>query len=137
MAALSLPGCSARPAATVQGTVHLDGNPLPDAALVFWPKDDLHLGVYHARCDRDGRFRLKSREGESVKPGRYIVLIFREVKPDGTAPDPERDRELIATPGKLRNTLPAEYSDRAKPRFVVEVKEGGNELPPFEVKSQP
>ena len=137
VAALSSTGCSAAPIATVQGTVHLDGKPLPDAALQFWPKDDLRLGVYHARTDRDGRFRLKSREGEAVKPGRYIVLVYREVKQDGTPPDPERDRELIATPGKLRNTLPAEYSDRARPRFVVEVTEGRNELPPFEMKSQP
>jgi hypothetical protein len=137
VAVLSLPNCSARPAATVQGTVRLDGKPLPDAALQLWPKDDLRLGVYHARTDRDGRFRLKSREGESVQPGRYVVLVFHEVKQDGTPPDPERDRELIATPGTLRNTLPGEYSDRAKPRFVVEVEPGGNDLPPFDVKSQP
>ena len=130
-------GCSRPPSARVRGQVLLDGRPLAGAAVQFWPKDDLDLGVYSGKAGPDGTFELQGRDGNRVKPGRYIVVISRNVKKDGTLPTKEDDQMALAAPGALRNTLPVKYSDRNNPPFTVEVKVGDNRLPPFEVKTRP
>jgi hypothetical protein len=130
-------GCWGPPTARVRGQVLLDGRPLDGAAVQFWPKDDLELGVYRGKAGPDGTFELRGREDNQVKPGRYIVVISRNVKKDGTLPTKEDDQMALAVPGALRNTLPARYSDRNDPPFTVEVKAGDNQVPPFEVKTRP
>jgi hypothetical protein len=133
-------GCS-QPSAgtTAEGMVLLDDQPLAGATVQFWPKDDLTLGLAYSNgtTDRDGRFRLKSRDGPVLKPGRYIVLVKRLVKPDGTPPTVEeatRADPLTA----WRNTLPELYSDKEHtPHNAVEIRPGHNDLPPLNLKSKP
>jgi hypothetical protein len=130
-------GCSGASGARVSGAVHLDGKPLQGAAVHFWPREDLDLGVYQGKTGPDGRFQLKGRFGPEVKPGRYVVLLFLDVKKDGTLPRDDDDWKELAVPGALRNTLPPRYSDKANPPFTVEVKDGDNVLEPFQLSSQP
>lgn len=130
-------GCGDKNRATVTGSVLLDKQPLSHAAVQFWPKDDLGLGVYGGKTDENGKFQMKSRLEDFVKPGKYVVLIARDVKvKDGKVPDASDDMMELAKPGALRNTLPPRYFDRANPVFVVDIQVGHNELPPFELTSQ-
>jgi hypothetical protein len=128
-------GCSDPKRATVKGTVLLDKKPLPLAGVVFWPKDDMDLGVYNGKTDEDGRFELTARLQPYVKAGVYKVLIAKDVKTkDGKPPDEKTDdMVLLKQRGALKNILPPRYFDRDNPVFVVEVMPGANDLPPFEL----
>jgi hypothetical protein len=129
-----LAGCSDPKRATVKGTVLLDKKPLARAGVQFWPKSDIELDVYSGKTDDEGHFELKSRTLPFVKAGSYVVLIAKEVKvKDGKPPDETDDLMLLAKPVALKNILPAKYFDRAKPKFIVDVKPGLNELPAFEL----
>lgn len=133
-----LQGCAGAPQAKVKGTVQLDGKPITDAGIQFWPKQDLNLGVYFGRTDPEGRYQLKSSNDEWVKPGKYVVIVAKEVNKQGKVPDlKEGDNMMLyAAPGMLRNVLPAVYADKDRSPFVVEVKPGDNDLP-FDLKSRP
>ena len=134
---LLLAGCGDANRATVVGTVRLDGQPLSDAAVQFWPHTDLNLGVYSGKTDTLGKFELTARLEKNVKAGAYIALVAQDVKTkDGKLPDKDDDLMLLAKPGAMRNKLPKKYFDRTNPVFVVEVKPGHNELPPFELVSK-
>jgi hypothetical protein len=136
LGALLLAGCGDSNRTIVRGTVHLDGKPVYRAGVQFWPKDDPALAVSLALTDREGRFTMKPRLEPYVKPGTYNVLIGRDVKKDGQVPDESRDdMRALSGKGALQNSLPARYFDRAHPAFVVEIKPGLNELPPFELSS--
>jgi hypothetical protein len=134
-------GCNGgKSEATVAGQVLLDNEPLAGASVQLWPtKDDLTLGVAYSDgvTDDQGRFRLKSRDGHTVKPGRYVVLVRRLVNSDGSLP---RDEELKkADPMRVwKNSLPEPYGDKERtPLSSVEVRPGHNDLAPFELKSKP
>jgi hypothetical protein len=130
-------GCGSK-GSRVKGKVLLDGQPLADANVIFWPKHDLELGTYRGKTGPDGTFEMKGRDDSVVKPGDYVALVSREVKTkDGTVPRPDDDREELAVPGALRNTLPPKYNDRDKPLFTATVHAGDNELAPFALKSKP
>jgi hypothetical protein len=129
-------GCG-EPVNEVSGTVRLDGQPLADASVQFHPADDLYLGLYYGRTDADGRFVLASRAGNSVKPGKYVVLISKPVKKDGSAPSPEDDPMEMARPGTLHNALPPVYESKATSPFTAEVHPGKNDLPLFSLRSKP
>jgi hypothetical protein len=113
--------------------VLLDGKAVSDAGVQFWPDEDLSLGVYYGKTDASGKFELQDRSGKWIKPGNYLVLVAKDVKPDGRVPDPKEDQMLLARPGALRNALPPRYFDRANPLFRTNVVPGHNELPPFEL----
>jgi hypothetical protein len=128
-------GCGGR--TKVTGTVTLDGNPLSGAAVVFQPKEDATLGAASARTGPDGRFELQPRPGtnEALPPGKYMVLITRFVDTKGNVPSDEEFTKL-SFEDKLINQLPKKYNEKSSPQFVVEIKSGDNELPPFDVKSK-
>jgi hypothetical protein len=103
----------------------------------FWPKEDLSLGLYYSdgTSDAEGRFRLKGRDGPEVKPGRYVVLIKRLVRKDGTPPTAE-DLQKADPMTQWRNSLPDLYSERDRTPHVVDVQPGRNDFP-LELKSKP
>jgi hypothetical protein len=130
-------GCGDPNRATVGGTVLLDGKPLPQASVQFWPKSDMNLGVYSGQTGPEGKFELTARLEKYVKPGVYIALVAQDVKTkDGKLPTKDDDMMLLAKPGAMKNVLPKKYFDRANPVFIVEVKPGANELAPFELASK-
>jgi hypothetical protein len=78
---------------TVQGTVTLDGNPLPDAKIEFQPQGD--GSPSYASTDAQGRYELMyGIDKPGAMPGEHVVRIstFRVVSESGEAPRemPER-----------------------------------------------
>jgi hypothetical protein len=137
-AVLLAAGCGRPPAgATVAGRLTLDGRPLADANVQFYPKDDLSLGLYYGGTDAEGRFTLRGRGGPVLKPGRYVVLVKRLVKKDGKPPRPDEDQTAYVMPGSLRNTVPEVYGDKDHSPHTVEVVPGHNELPAMDLKGRP
>ncbi len=88
----------------VQGTVTLDGKPLPGVAVGFYPTSGGRQAL--AITDKDGKYELKFVEGVSgAKTGLNEVTVFW---PDGstpTAPIPDKynknsDLKFEVKPGK-------------------------------------
>src|SRR6516162_7934970 len=114
---LSAAGCSKGPeGATVTGTVYLDGQPLADAVIRLWPKDDLNLGVYGGKTDATGTIELRLQGGKLVKPGKYVVLVAKQVPRKQTARHPTEEEQItiLSGPDGFRNFLPALYSDKER-----------------------
>lgn len=133
---LSAVGCAGQ--AKVGGTIQLDGKPLADAGIEFWPTEEM-TGTFSSKTDSEGRYRLMSRDGEWVKPGRYTVTVTKLVNKQGKVVDFKNnpsDREYFFIPGALRNILPPVYGDPNKSPLNAEVKPGDNDIP-FELKSRP
>ncbi|MDB5338150.1 MAG: hypothetical protein JWN70_3769 [Planctomycetaceae bacterium] len=109
----------------VEGTVKLNGEPLSDARVVFYPEAGGRPS--NARTDADGRYSLEYIEGEpGALIGKHKVSIstFVEADPDSTDP-------LI----KLghRETLPAEYNKQTT--LQAELESGSREEVDFDLKA--
>lgn len=132
---LALSGCSG-PKTVVRGSVTFDGKPVGGAGVVFAPVDPkASLNGATVRTKDDGTFEFAPSQTEfALKPGKYAVFITRMLTSDGKVPS----EEALVNMGtkKLHNQFPARYSDRNSPVFTVDIKDGTNELPPFEVKSK-
>ncbi|GEM_PF-575746 len=122
-------GCSegkAGPKAVVKGTVVLDGNTLPDAEVRFFSKENNpELGTAQAKTDAKGEFTIKpdANNNNWLKPGKFMVLVSKIVstKADGA----------MGTP--TVNLVPAIYNLQLKTPLIVELKDGENKLPTFEL----
>ena len=114
VACLLAGGCGGRPdMARVSGTVTYEGKPVPDAILLFKPKDK---SPGAARTDASGRYRLNTfRPGDGGFAGSNVVTITpwvegfielpddaitgRKPPPEVPRPDiPDRYRTLTTTP---------------------------------------
>lgn len=97
----SLVGCGRTGLAPVEGVVTLDGEPLPDAEVVFKP-DQGRPSV--ARTDESGRYKLMyTREAAGAAPGHHKVTISTFIEADDSSAD-----EKIQQGRK--ETLPAKYN---------------------------
>lgn len=129
-------GCSGGAPSKITGRVTLDRQPLADAQVQFFPRmAGAKLSVNGARTDAQGRFEIRPhpKTGVTLRPGVYGVFITKHVGRDGTAPS-EEDRAMLEAAGQLKNLVPARYSDpEAAPLIQIEIKEGQNDLAPFEL----
>ena len=106
--------------APVSGTVTLDGQPLSGALVSFEPlktgeSTEVGYGSY-AECDVEGRFKLKSLQGEEgaiIGPHRVFITTFKG--------DLGSKGETII---KSKEKVPAKYSDYDKPLKFDVPKEG-------------
>ncbi len=107
--ALAITGCGRSdlpPLGRVQGTVTLDGAPLPNAAVGFYPLSGGRQAL--AIIDQQGHYELTFVDGVSgAKTGMNEVTVFW---PDGSTPTAK---------------IPAKYN--AKTDLEFEVKPGKNE----------
>lgn len=135
-ATLGCGGESKAPLHPVSGQVLLKGRPAANALVVFHdsrPSEELrNLPIPRATTDSEGRFRLSSYMPDSfdgAPSGEYVVTV---TLPAAAAPSDvaEVDPESIAeSPDQLRG----KYADPNASPLRAEVKDGDNQLPPFDV----
>jgi hypothetical protein len=96
--------------AKVEGTVTLDGEPLPNASVVFVPENGRPAG---GRTDAQGKYVLNFTQGrEGAIPGKSKVRISTAAEASET---PE-GQPIPATPEKI----PAKYNAATELEVVVE-----------------
>jgi hypothetical protein len=109
--------------ASVEGTVTMDGKPLPRASVVFVPEQGRPSG---AMTDEEGRFVLNFTQGRrGAIPGKNKVKI-------STAADPSETRDgqpILATP----EMVPMRYN--AQTELVYDVARGTKNIARFELSS--
>jgi hypothetical protein len=133
VAALTLTGCGAKVAhfasravSPVEGQFIWKGKPLEGASVVFYPVGwSLDPGTSNPAglTGHDGRFKLTTyKTDDGAPPGKYAVTVVKRV------------------PGKSSmfgpNPLPKKYSSPNTTTWQVEIEEGKNVIPPFEVKGE-
>jgi hypothetical protein len=131
---LVLPGCG-KGVSQIEGTATLDGQPLADATVTFYPSDKPEHMAATARTDKEGKFVLLRPGGPALAPGKYNVTVRKMVDKKGNVPN-EEDYGQLEAAGLLVNRLPRQYGDPAFPKISVEVKSDTKALPPIEVKSK-
>ena len=95
--------------ARVEGTVTLDGIPLPNAAVVFIPENGRPAG---ATTDQSGRYALTFTRGrKGALLGRHRVRIT-------TARDPSETPDGQPIPG-VPESIPVNYNSQSKLEFIV------------------
>jgi hypothetical protein len=111
----------------VEGTVTLDGKPLPEVHLIFYPvnNDPANHTRFVGLTDQQGRFAMRSDDGKSegVPPGKYRVTLT-------TAVARPTDNESTPLPPER---VPANYRN-GKQEF--DVPQGGNKQANFAMKSR-
>jgi hypothetical protein len=115
----------------VHGKVQVNGQPAGGARVVFYPKaadvDGIPMPAPSANTNAEGVYRLESYEMEDGAPaGDYSVTVVWLEPPPPNADDlgvyDQKDR--------LKNR----YGDPARSGLTATVKEGGGEIPPFDLK---
>jgi len=119
MALLMSIGCGP-PATTVSGTVTLDGEPLPAAAIMFYPAAG-DGPTSHAFTDATGRFSARIFPKETA----VTVSLY---KPNGKV----RDGEPVA-----EQAVPARYVERETTILLIEPVEGKNTVCDFALTTKP
>jgi hypothetical protein len=115
----------------VKGQVLLDSQPVADARVEFQGK-----GGQSTVTDKDGKFEFDGTSAYlTVKPGTYKVTVTKYVDLKGNKLEPE-DYEMQKAAGLVKHGLPAKYADVGTTDLTAEIKEGKNELKPFELKSK-
>jgi hypothetical protein len=144
--AMCLTGCWSRGPAVqfVEGLVVFEGQPVADATVFFTPEISGSLAQAGlpatGRTGADGTFRLNgfrgARAGAGTAVGMYVVTAVKlESDP---IPEPDATGVLPQAPPdqKVRNLLPAAYSDTKTSPLRVEVKKGRNQYR-FELTAKP
>lgn len=115
LSALMLTGCG--PAkSTVSGRVTLDGNPLADAVVGFFPTHG-DGQTSDARTDADGRYRA------TISPTEMSITVSR---PRMVKDIPAALRPFGMGAEEWAESLPPRYSTRAKTELRVTAKRGGH-----------
>ena len=110
-------GCGSSDAVVVTGTVTLDGRPLPDALVTFYPEGTTAGLGGSGRTGADGQYTITpSRKGQALL-GTYRVVISRRLRPDGSPADPK----VPPIESDARETLPPMYSQREASKLTVTV----------------
>ena len=101
----------------VEGTVTMDGQPLPNAIVTFQPVNPGRPS--YARTDDSGKYVLVFTDGnEGATLGEHRVCI--STQSDG---DPDADPPIPSSP----ETVPAKYSNMSKTELKANVEAGGNQ----------
>ncbi len=122
-------GCSEKAKLNpVQGKVLLGGQPLAGALVSFHPQDrkaDPPTGY----TKEDGTFSVMTGEVEGAKPGTYQITIMCQV--------PVKTKSGGMSFGGTEETedrLKGAYSNRDSSQIKVTIKDGPNQLEPFDLK---
>lgn len=112
----------------VEGTVSLGGQPLAGAVVSFVP-EAAGKGLLSATgtADESGKFKLSAGNYVGLPAGKYKVAVTHYTMKDGSpvnSSDPTLDVEQLKFAGKLKQTVPREYSDLDRTTLRMEVAAG-------------
>lgn len=124
-----LGGCSQKETLnSVQGKVLLQGEPLAGALVSFHPEDvttDPPTGFSQA----DGTFKVMTGSVEGAKAGTYVVTIMCQVPIKG-----KTEGMSFGGMEESEDRLKGAYANRDSSQIRVTIKEGPNQLEPFDLK---
>ncbi len=138
---LAMLGCSSNPdelpRVPVEGTVTMDGKPLPAGVIQFSPAGEVTATSAPANGEiKDGKFSIPRQAGPV--PGTYKVTISHaELKSaaavaKGRARKTVSERSLVLGPEQI----PARYSSLASTELKAEIKPGGARDLKFDLQSK-
>ena len=135
LGAIAIAGCGKKPPlAQVEGTVRLDGRPLPDALVCFLP--DPERGAAGPRSvavtDESGHFRLRCDDQRDGAVLGWHRVLLEDMLPYST---PRRDLAGGATP-VLVSRIPTQYTATTQTPLSFEVKAGTQTID-LDLKSRP
>jgi hypothetical protein len=114
-------GCGGPNAASVSGTITLDGKPLPTANVSFYPDGGANAPAY-GQSDASGRYSLSTGPDAGLAPGKYVAVVVATKEPP--QPYDKTGAEIPPIP-----ITPHKYSDTNTSDLKVEVKAGSNDIP--------
>ena len=105
----------------------IDGQPAPDAQVIFHPAGGENFDERGARptgrVKADGSFALTTyHPGDGAPAGRYLVTVYWAQNPAALEPSPDR--------------LHGRFLDPAKSTLEVTIEEEPTELPQFELQTR-
>ncbi|MGE0758895.1 MAG: hypothetical protein AB7O38_17870, partial [Pirellulaceae bacterium] len=109
----------------VSGTVTLEGKPLANAGVMFFPRGTTRGNTCVAMTDADGKYTLKpeNRSGEGAPEGTFAVTISKMKDPPAAAGD-----QPAAAETGLEETLSPKYWDSAQSILQATVAPGPNTI---------
>jgi hypothetical protein len=111
-------GCTQSDTVAVTGTVTLDGQPVPDAEVMFNPLPNKPGRMASTHTDSSGHFTLETfKPGDGAMPGDYVVTLA-EYYPPGKAPSPPPGG------GPLPSRFPVKYGNPEQSPLHVTVERG-------------
>ncbi len=119
LAISALLGCSSAES-TVSGIVTLDGKPVDQGDVTFYPAQTGKGQAASGEITSGGKYTLQAGQTGGLPAGEYQVRV---VSRGESIPHPQGGPP---TPGKF--LLPPRYSDAAKSGLHFEVKPGSNEI---------
>lgn len=134
----SLAGCSGTPPGerlyVVEGKVFYKGRPAEKAIVIFHPVNDASAIKPRAIVGPDGSFRAYTLvAGDGIRAGEYDVTIIGKKKRPTRGPEVPRSKNSKEPPGI---ELPERYENPKTSKLHVQVTEGRNELPPFQLEGR-
>src|SRR5687768_10676266 len=114
-------GCSGKNAASVSGSVTLDGQPLTTGNVGFYP-DGGEGAPANGQIDSSGNYSLSTGTDVGLSPGKYIAVVVATKEPPQLYD--KTGAEIPPIP-----ITPAKYSDTNTSDLKVEVKAGSNDIP--------
>ena len=128
---VGLAGCGGGgPTLPVSGIVTLDGEPLANASVTFYPESEVQ-GVVGgvAKTGSDGKFVVTGAKGDSgLAPGKYKVTVSKGVL---KTPSGEESVGAVIEEIDLKDELPPIYSSPSKTVLSYSVTGDGK---PIEIK---
>jgi hypothetical protein len=119
--ALAAPGCSGPNAASVSGSVTLDGQPLTTGMVGFHP-DGGNGAPANGQIDSSGNYSLSTGSDVGLTPGKYIAIVVATKDPP--QPYDKTGAEIPPIP-----ITPAKYGSTTTSDLRIEVKAGKNTVP--------
>jgi hypothetical protein len=117
------------PVHPVKGTLLMDGKPVPQASLIFFPVNDFPKGAAktlpHARTTDDGTFQVTTYRGNDGAPAaEYRVTVSWKGPAQGVSADKVDE---------LPEKLPKIFQNSHQTKLVAVIKEGENDLPTWDI----
>jgi hypothetical protein len=129
---MAIVGCGEKgiPCNVVHGSVNVDGKPAEGAMVIFCPvggSEQVQKTRPFGFTESDGKFELLTvKKGDGAPAGDYKVIIQWPAK---TTPNGDGGRSMGG------DRLQGRYMNLEKSQLTATVKQGVNDLPPFELKS--